>query len=58
MENIFQIYVKRPNENTFVDAGIINRFYHEDEAVARCEALYKSWKDLNLGYEYIIVKVR
>lgn len=56
MKDIFQIYMKRPNENTFVDAGFINRFWDEDSAVARCKELNRTWNDL--GYEYIIVKVR
>ena len=56
MKNIFQIYKKCPNENTFEDAGFNNRFWDEDKANARCEELNRTWQ--YLGYEYIIVKVR
>ena len=56
MTNVYQIYKKHAGENTFVEAGLINRFWNEEEAIARCKVLNDTWR--KFGYEYIVVKVK
>lgn len=55
MKTGYQIYVKSNGENTFVEAGLNNWFWKEEDAIARCKALNDTWN--KYGTEYIIVKL-
>lgn len=57
MTNIYQIFIKHKGESVFVEAGIINRFYNEEEAITRCKLLNGIWNDIS-GSEYIVVKIK
>ena len=55
MKTGYQIYLKRNGENTFRECGLNNWFWKEEDAVARLEALQRTWE--KFGNEYIIVKL-
>ena len=55
MKTGYQIYCKRNGENTFHECGLNNWFWNEDDAMAKLEALERTWK--KYGDEYIIVKL-
>lgn len=57
----YQIYVKGINKNgtrskRFRNAGLINWFYDEQDAINRLNELADKWK--NYGVEYKIVKCK
>lgn len=55
MKTGYQIYCKRNGENTFHECGLNNWFWNEEDAIAKLEALERTWK--KYGNEYIIVKL-
>lgn len=55
MKTGYQIYVKHEGENTFTSAGLINWFWNEEDAIARCKSLSDTWN--KYGNEYIVVKL-
>lgn len=54
----YQIYLKRPDENTYHECGLNNWFWKEEDAIERCKILNRDWKKVNPEYDYIIVKLR
>ena len=60
MKTGYQIYVKGMNKNgtrskKFKNAGLINWFWNEHDAIDRMNKLVDTWKDF--GFEYKIVKL-
>lgn len=55
MKTGYQIYLKKNGEATFKACGLNNWFWNEDDAIAKCEALRKTWG--KYGDEYIVVKL-
>ena len=61
MKTGYQIYVKGMNKNgtrskKFKNAGLLNWFWNEQDAVDRMNMLVDTWKDY--GFEYKIVKCK
>lgn len=60
MKTGYQIYVKGINKNgtrakRFKNAGLLNWFWDEKDALERMAKLVNTWKDY--GFEYKVVKL-
>ena len=60
MKTGYQIYVKGMNKNgtrskKFKNAGLLNWFWNEQDAIDRMNKLVDTWKEF--GFEYKIVKL-
>lgn len=53
----YLIYVKKPKTKTYVACHLENWFIDEGEALARAESLNRTWKPVDDGYDYIVVRL-